>query len=263
MKKVKISIIVFIIFLCVCLISPLLISHPYNTPSGQALEAPSFTHILGTDDLGIDLWAQICYGARISIIVGLGTALLAGGLGSIIGIISGYYGGLIDKLIMRFTDMIIVLPELPVMIVLGAFFGPSVKNIIIVLSIFSWPAPARIIRSKIVSIKEESYVKAAKSFGGGIFHIVSKHILPQVAPLITISVVKLISKAIVAESSLSFLGLGDPLSKSWGMILNHAIDFKGIYFTDYWKWWVVSPLVCIIALVLSVAFISKEIERIG
>ncbi len=141
------------------------------------------------------------------------------------------------------------------------FFGPNLKNVIIVLSIFSWVGPARIIRSKVISIRDENYIKFAKSCGASFFHILRKHILPQIFPLVSISMVKIISKAIIAESSLSFLGLGDPVSKSWGMILNHAIDFDGIYFTNYWKWWITAPLFSIIILVLSFAFIGKEIEN--
>lgn len=112
-----------------------------------------------------------------------------------------------------------------------------------------------------MSIKDENYIKAAKSYGASFLHIFSKHILPQIFPLVSIIMVKIISKAIIVESSLSFLGLGDPVSKSWGMILNHAIDFDGIYFTDYWKWWITVPLFSIIILVLSFAFIGKEIEN--
>ncbi len=97
-----------------------------------------------------------------------------------------------------------------------------------------------------MSIKDENFIKAAKSYGASFFHILRKHILPRIFPLVSISMVKIISKAIIAESSLSFLGLGNPVSKSWGMILNHAIDFDGIYFTDYWKWWITAPLLLLL-----------------
>ncbi len=129
---------------------------------------------------------------------------LAGAFGSFVGMVSGYYGGLVDKFLMRFTDLMLVLPQLPVMIVLAAFFGPNLKNVIIVLSIFSWVGPARIIRSKVISIKGENYIEFAKSCGANFFHILRKHILPQIFPLVSISMVKIISKAIIAESSLSF-----------------------------------------------------------
>ena len=258
--KIGLAVVLMVLFLAV--FSDWLALHPYSIPSGDALEAPGAGHWLGTDDLGIDIWAQICFGARISILVGFGTALLAGIGGSIIGIFSGYSGGLTDKLVMRVTDLIIVLPDLPMMIVLGAFFGPSIRNIIIVLALFSWTVPARIVRSKVLAVKQENYVSAATSYGAGFWHLTLRHFLPNILPLVMVSVIRLTSRAIVAEASLAFLGLGDPTSKSWGLILNHAINFKGIYFTDYWKWWVVTPITAIMLLVTAIAFISRDIERI-
>lgn len=258
----KIGAIVVFIILFIGIFADWLSVHSYSIPSGDSLEAPGTVHWLGTDDLGIDIWAQICFGARISIIVGFGTALLAGIGGSIIGMFSGYFGGMTDKIVMRITDIMIVLPDVPIMIVLGAFFGSSIKNIIIVLALFSWTIPARIVRSKVLSIKREKYVVAAKSYGANFLHLTLRHFLPNIFPLVMVSVIRLVSRAIVAEAGLAFLGLGDPTSKSWGLILNYAINFRGIYFTDYWKWWVVSPIAAIVLLVTAIAFISRDIERI-
>lgn len=260
MGKTGLAILLLIILLA--FFGPLLSSNPHNVPSGDALEAPSLKHWLGTDDLGIDIWAQICYGARISVIIGISTALLSGVGGSIIGMAAGYFGKRTDKIIMRITDIIIVLPDLPVMIVLGAFFGPDVKNIIIVLTLFLWTYPARIVRSKVLSLKEEKYFLAAKSFGAGFGHLVQRHIIPHISPLVMVSTMKIINRAIIAEASLAFLGLGDPASKSWGMILNRAVNFKGIYFTNFWKWWVLSPVAAILLLVVSLSFICRDIEKI-
>lgn len=217
---------------------------------------------MGTDDLGIDLWAQICYGARNSIVVGTTTALLSCLMGTTLGILSGYYGGIMDYVITGIIDMMMAIPSLPIMIVVGAFFGSSIKNIVIVLSLLSWAMPARIIRSKIISLKQESYIKVAQGYGANFIYLTLKHFLPQIFSLITINFIKLISKAIISEASLSFLGLGDPTSKSWGLILHYALNFPGIYFTDYWKWWVIYPLLCIMLLVLSMAFIGKELEKV-
>ncbi|WP_346884122.1 ABC transporter permease [Clostridium sp. UBA4395] len=258
----KVCIFIIIVMILIGIFSNIISIQPYNVPSGQALEPPSKIHWLGTDDIGIDIWAQICYGAKISITIGLISAVLAGVGGSIIGIFSGYFGGLLDKIIMRIIDMIIIIPNLPMMIVLGAFLGPSIKNIVVILVLFSWTTPARIVRSKILSIKQEKYILVAKSYGANFIHLTRKHFLPSIMPIMMVSVIKLISKAIVAEASMAFLGLGDPTTKSWGLILNHAIGFKGIYYTDYWKWWVISPLTAIILLVVSIAFISRELEKI-
>jgi peptide/nickel transport system permease protein len=253
--------IIFIVLL-LAVFSNYLSIYPHDIPSGASLEAPGLAHWLGTDDLGIDIWAQICFGAGISIIIGFGTAFFAGIGGSIAGLFSGYIGGFTDKIFMRITDIMIALPDLPVMILLGAFFGPDIKNIIIVLTLFSWTNPARVIRSKILSLKHENYITAAKSYGAGFLHLTFRHFLPVILPLIMVSFIRVLNRAIVVEASLAFLGLGNPVSKSWGLILNHAINFKGIYLTDYWKWWVVTPAAAIMLLVISSAFIVRDIEKI-
>lgn len=258
--KLALSFIIIILF--VGIFSSIICIHPYNLPSGLSFESPSREHILGTDDLGIDLFSQICYGGKLSLTVGIITAILSGIVGMILGVLSGYYGGIIDTIIMRVVDIATVLPDLPMMILLGSFFGPSIKNVIIVLVLFSWSTPTRIIRSKVISIKKENYVVVAKSYGASFYYLMFKHFLPQVLPILMVTVIKLTSKAIVAEASLSFLGLADPTSKSWGLILNHAINFKGIYFTNYWKWWVIAPLVAIILLIFSISIISRDLEKI-
>lgn len=258
----KVSIIFIMTTIFIGVFSSYIYPHPHDLPSGKALESPNKNHLFGTDDLGIDLLSQVCFGAKISIIIGFSTSILAGLGGAILGIISGYYGGVIDRIIMRIADMMIALPDLPMMILLGAFFGPSLKNVILVLVFFSWTTPARIVRSKIISIKEENYITASRSYGANFIHLFQKHFLPQILPILTVTIIKITSKAIVAEAGLSFLGLGDPTSKSWGLILNHAINFKGIYFTDYWKWWVTIPLLATISLILAISYISKDLERI-
>ena len=258
----RLALVILLVVILFGLGADLFAFHSPQLPSGPALEGPSRVHWLGTDDLGIDLWAQICQGARISILVGFGVAVLAGIGGGLIGMLAGYYGGCIDRLVMRTIDLMLVLPDLLLMIVLGAFFGPSISNIIIVLSLLSWAAPARIVRSRLISLKQEQRVTAAYSYGAGFWHLTRYHFLPELLPLLMVSNIKLVGKTIVAEASLSFLGLGDPTAKSWGIILNHAINFPGIYFTPYWRWWVLSPLVALTVLIAAIAVLSRDIEKI-
>jgi len=257
-----VSLTIIAAILIVGILAPYICKHPHNTPSGNALEAPNKEHPMGTDDLGIDLFSQVCHGARPSLVVGFGTALLANILGVLIGIIAGYYGNIIDKIFMVLTDIMMAIPELPILIVLGAFLGPDVKNIILVLSILSWTKPCRTIRSKILSLKQENYIKVAQGYGASFFYILSHHFLPQIFPLIATSFIKTLNKAIIAEASLSFLGLGDPTSKSWGLIIHHALNFEGIFFTDFWHWWVMLPLSVLLFLVIAVAFLSRDMEKI-
>lgn len=176
--------------------------------------------------------------------------------------IAGYFGGFVDRMIMRMTDVMIVIPELPMMIVLGVFFGSKVYNIILVLVLFSWTNPARIVRSKVLSMKQDKYITVARSYGAGFFYLTRYHFLPGLLPLVSISIIRLTGRGIVAEAGLSFLGLGDPTWKSWGLILNHAIQFKGIYFTEFWKWWVTVPLFSITLLVAVIAILARDCEKL-
>lgn len=258
----KISILVILLIFLAAVLAPWISLHPHKSSSGPALSPPGKGHLLGTDDLGIDLWAQLCYGARISLIVGFGTAFLAALGGGLVGIIAGYAGGWVDKIIMRLIDIMIVLPDFPLMIVLAAFLGPSVFNIIIVLALFSWVFPARIVRAQILMLKEHNFIKAAETYGAGVRYLLWKHFLPAVFPLMAVNMIRQTGRAIVSEAGLSFLGLGDPTSKSWGLIINHATGFRGIYFTEFWKWWLLYPWLALTLVVLSLAFISRELERI-
>ncbi len=257
------ALLILMLLVLTALFAPLLAWHPPDVSSGPALTPPGDGHLMGTDDLGVDLWAMIVFGARVSIIVGLGTALLAGLGGSIAGIASAYKGGWMDRVIMRLVDIMIVLPDLPVMIVLAAFFGPSLSNIIIVLALFSWSRPARLIRAQTLSLKEQPYVKMAAHYGGGFFYLLFRHFLPELLPLLLVNMIRLAGMAIIAEASLAFLGLGDPTSRSWGLIINHAVNFSGIYFTPFWQWWLLYPWLFLTLLVTSLALLGRDLERVA
>lgn len=258
--KAGMAIIVFL--LALSLISFLFMGEAHKIPGGASLSPPGSAHWLGTDDLGIDLFAQICHGAAISMLVGFSSALLAGIGGSVLGVLAGYYGGWVDRLITSLCDVMASIPQMPLMIVLGAFFGASLTNIILVIALISWVGPARTARAKALSMRSEPYITAAKSYGAGFLHLLGKHFIPGILPIMMVGVIRIMSHAIVAEAGLSFLGLGDPLSKSWGVILNHSINFPGIYFTDFWKWWILAPLTALMLLVVSISFIGRDLERI-
>lgn len=257
--KAGLAVLLFILATGVC--SLLFMGDTHRVPSGDSLESPSLRHILGTDDLGIDIAAQLCRGALVSVLVGLGAAVLAGAGGSSLGMLAGYAGGWPDRLISGLCDVLTAIPQLPLMIVLGAFLGPSLRNIVFVVALLSWVGPARIARAKTLSMRREKFIVAAACYGASFSHIAAKHLAPALAPLVAASVLRIIGHAVVAEAGLTFLGLGDPTSKSWGMILNRSMSFGGIYFTDFWKWWVLPPLVALTMLVVSTAFIARDLEK--
>ncbi|BHH85845.1 ABC transporter permease [Desulforhopalus sp. 52FAK] len=256
----RLGLLILLMVVFIAIAAPLICKHSPRLPSGTALAPPDSIHWMGTDELGVDIWAQVAFGARISLVVGLGTALIAGGGGAIAGIAAGYRGGLTDLLLMRTIDVLLVLPDLPVMIVLAAFFGPSVVTIIVVLSAFSWVMSARIIRSRMLSLKERRYIKAAESYGGGVIYLMYRHFLPELFPLIAVGMIRLAGRAIVAEAGLSFLGLGDPTSRSWGLIIHNGLNFPGIYYTDFWKWWLLYPWLALTLVVTSLALLGKDLE---
>lgn len=255
-----------LILLAITLLSvtaPVICTYSHKMISGPPLTPPGQTHFLGTDELGVDLWSQICHGARISLVIGLGTALLAGLGGAMAGILAGYIGGRTDTVLMRLIDIMIVLPDLPAMIVLAAFFGPSMLTIVMVLSLFSWVHTARIVRSKVLSLKQRRYIHAAEIYGAGPGYLMRHHFLPEIFPLAAVSMIRLTGRAIVAEAGLSFLGLGDPTSRSWGLIIHHATSFRGIYYTEFWKWWLLYPWLGLTLMVTSLALVGRDLEKIA
>lgn len=257
--------VIFLVLVCALAVLPLFSFLKSGTlPTGKALMPPSSEHWFGTDDLGIDLFASICAGAKSSIVLAAGSALFAALGGSILGMIAGYSGGVIDEIIVSAVDFFISIPDLLLMVVLGAFLGPGLGNIIFAISLVSWIMPAKIARSEMLKIKKENYIKLAAAYGANFRHLFLWHFWKPLFSLMVISVIRIMNKAILAEASLAYLGLGDPLSKSWGMTITRAMDFPNIYLTDFWKWWLVFPTAIMVLTVLSVAVIGKEMEkRIG
>ena len=258
----KIGIIGLLIVVSMAIFAPLITIYQSDKITGDSLESPNADHILGTDELGMDIWSQICYGARMSLTIGLAVALLAGIGGGALGILAGYKGGTADQALMRVIDVTMALPSFPLLVVISAFLGPSILNVVLILVLFSWAKPARIARSQTLSIKNNNYITAARNYGAGPFYLLRKHILPEVMPILLVLIIGITSYAIIAEAGLAFLGLGDPTSKSWGMMLNYATGFRSIYFTPYWQWWLLPPLFMLIFLLLCLAFISRDLERV-
>jgi ABC-type dipeptide/oligopeptide/nickel transport system permease subunit len=215
---------------------------------GLLLHGTSFGY-LGTDHHGRSLFAQLVYGTQISLYLGVLVAVFSVVLGLTVGLAAGYLGKLADEILMRTTDILLVLPGLPLLIVLIAVLGASIENLIILLGVLGWMGFARMVRSSVLSIKERPYVEAAKAVGAGRFHIILHHILPSVMSLTYISLATSVPGAITAEASLSWLGFFDPLKMSWGRMLNAVFEANAI--TNWW--WVLPP--GLVISILSVAFI--------
>ncbi len=216
--------------------------------------------LLGTDHLGSDIWSQLVYGTRIALAIGLSAAFIAVVIGTTVGLVAGYFGGVIDEILMRIVDIMLAVPSMPVLIILGALFGKSIVNIVALLALFSWMGVARIVRAQTLSLKERTFVEAAKASGASSRYVILSHILPNTVPLIFANLVLRIPSAILTEASLSFLGLGDPRVPTWGKILQNARQFGG--FTKLAWWWLIPPGLALTFLSLAFVFIGNAVNEI-
>jgi len=248
-------------FLVIAVFAPFLAPFDPMDRVGVPFTKPNGKFLLGTNDIGQDILSEILYGSRVSLLIGIIAALISISLGVIIGVVSGYYGGKVDSFLMRVVDLVLVIPFLPLMILLAAFVGPSFWNIILVISLISWASPARVIRSQVLNLKTKGYVEAAKSIGTKMSTIMYKHITPGIIPIALSQFVMAASNAILIEASLSFLGLGDPFTKSWGTILYYA-QARGAFLTDAWLWWILPPGLLITMLIIGFAFTGYSLEEI-
>lgn len=251
-----------LLFLLVAVFGPFII--PFSALEIGEVEdmllPPGGEHLLGTDDMGRDILANLIAGSRISLLVGVLATLISMTIGCTIGIMSGYFGKRIDQLLMRFTDFFLVIPWLPLMMVLAAILGTSIWNIIFVIGITSWPGTARVVRAQTLSVKERQFVERTISLGAGSGHIMLHHILPNVFPLVFANTVLVASVAIVSETTLSFLGLGDPSRASWGMMLHYAFECGAASAGAYWYY--LPPGICVVAVLLSFTLMGYAFDEI-
>ena len=212
------------------------------------MEGGSLSALLGTDFQGRDILSRLIYGARVSLIVGLMGTLVAGGIGTAMGILSGYLGGWVDQLIMRVTDAWLALPAIVFAIFLAAMVGPSMWNIIVILGLVYWTRYARVIRGEVLSLRERDFVKLAEIAGASRLRVIRKHILPNVLNTATVLASLTVGVVIIAEASLSFLGVGvPPPQPAWGLMLSEA---RPTLMAGQW-WLTVFPGVCILLIVLA------------
>ena len=217
-------------------------------------------YVLGTTAAGYDIFSQLIYGARPALIVGLVAAVMTVGIGTMIGLTAGYYGGYVDDALMRLVDFVYGLPLLPTVIVLVTVLGASLENIILAFILLQWRTSARVIRSLVLSLRERSFVKAAKVAGASNWRIISRHIAPNVLPMSFLYGAFAIAWAILAEAGVSFLGLGDPNSVSWGVMLQGARVYSAM--AEGTWWWFVPPGICIALVVISGFLIGRGYEEI-
>jgi peptide/nickel transport system permease protein len=224
------------------------------------LHPPSAAYPFGTDDLGRSVLTLTIQGSKISLLVGVAATLITMVIGAFVGIVAGYRGGVVDVLLMRFTDFGLVIPWLALAIVLASILGPSLGTIILVIGVTSWPGTARLVRAQTLSVKERPYVERARALGASGWHLVTRHILPNVFPVIFANTILVVAIAILSETTLSFLGLGDPFSVSWGSILEGAFA-AGAATIGAW-WWLLAPGLAIVLVVLAFTMCGFALDEI-
>ena len=255
-----VGVVIVLTLLFTAVFAPALAPYDPTERVGTPFLPPSADHLLGTNDVGQDLLSELIFGTRVSLTVGIIAALVAMLIGTTVGIIAGYYPKRVGAVLMRFVDVVLILPFLPLLIVLAAYLGRSLTNTILVIGVLIWAAPARVIRSQVLSLRSREYVLASRSMGARDRWVIIRHILPRTGLLATGSFVRAVSAAILLEAALSFLGLGDPIQKSWGSILFWA-QSRGAFLTPAWKWWVLPPGLAIMAASLGFALIAFAVEE--
>lgn len=257
-KKALLGLLILTVIIFGAIFAPFITPYDPNAHDFAFLEAPSGTHILGTDDLGRDLFTRIIYGARISLFVGLVTVVTSMVIGVLLGLLAGYYGGWIDNVIMRYIDLQWAFPNFIIAVYLVAVFGTGLSNVIVAVTLAFLDDFARIARGMALTIRELEYVVAARALGASDMRILLLHILPNaVAPVIVLATIS-VSYAILAEAGLSFLGLGvKPSTPTWGLILSDARSF----FSRAW-WLAVFPGLAIMLTVLSINFLGDALRDV-
>lgn len=254
----------FVFFVLVSVVGPSLLNadpmRVHYLPDGKVarLLTPAEFAPLGTDFYGRDVFAQLVLGARTALIVSLLSTFIMALVGTNIGLAAGYFGGRVDALLMRFTDLAYSVPFLPFAVILVALLKPSMWNIVLTISCLMWRTTARVIRSQVLTVRQQTFVKAARVAGASHARIIYQHIFPNVLPMTLLYLAFGISYSVLSEASLSFLGFGDPERMSWGQMLYFAYTSASI--RTAW-WWTVPPGACITLFVLSVFLIGRQFER--
>ena len=243
-------------------IAPYYWTHPPGSPLGvDLLQRPSPEHILGTNQNGEDIFSRIIYGSQISLLIGFSASIVAVFLGTTVGLLSGYYGGILDVILMRITDVFLCLPTLPLMLIFLVMFGQGLQNIIIVIAILGWTGTARMVRSEALSLRERPLTEAAHALGASDGYILIHHILPNTLPLILANMILGVVSAILSEAGIAFLGFTDIHGQpSWGIILHWAWKNAALLANKWW--WFMPPGLLIMLTTLGFVFISHTADKV-
>jgi len=254
---------ILVAFIALALLAPLLFSSDelnVTKATGGTLKPPSGSYWLGTDEAGRSVLALVVWGARISLLVGFAATVISMAIGTVVGIASGHFGTWVGAILERITDWFLVIPFLPLAIALSTVLGASLLNVIVVIGVTSWPGTARLVRAQTLSVEARPYLERARVLGGGHWHQMSRHVLPNVMPLVLANTTLTVAIAILSETTLSFLGLGDPFRVSWGSMLDDAFA-AGAISSGAW-WYLLPPGLCVVIVVLAFTLVGRALENV-
>ena len=264
-KYAMTGIFIYLFFIVIALIGPSIAPYdPYEVlrEGGKVIfnQGPSARHLMGTTNMARDIFSQLLYGAKPALLVGFSAAFSVVFIGTLVGLVAGYFQGKIGEFLMRMTDIAFGIPFTPFIIVLVAFLGPSIWNIVLGMALLLWRDTARVIRSQVLTVKERTYIESARVSGASEFRIIFVHIMPNILPLSFLYGSLAMGWAILTEAAVSFLGFGDPKSMSWGFMLNDAFISQAM--SRGAMYWILPPGICIMLMVMAAFFIGRGSEEI-
>lgn len=261
-KKALIGVSILLVIILVAIFAPLLTPYGASARVGRPHQPPSWEHWMGTTRVGRDVWTQLIYGARTSLAVGFGAGLMITVIGTVLGIIAGYKRGTTDEVINFFTNMVLVIPNLPLLLVLAAFIGQASPLVIaLILGFTSWAWGVRVTRAQTLSIREKDFVKSAEMLGEPSWRIMSFEIFPNLLSIVGINFIGSVIFAVITEATLEFLGLGDPNAVSWGIMLYNAQNSSALTVGAWWD--MLAPCFALALLGLSLALINFAIDEVA
>ncbi len=254
----RIGLLLLCLMVGLALFAPLLTPYsPSQRTDASAFSPPSHDHPLGTNDARQDIWTRLIYGARTSLSVAVGVALLSGLISATIGSTSAIFGGIYDRFWMRVVDAMLAIPAVIIVILVATYLQPNLMLMIVLISAMSWPGGARVIRAQTLSLKERMHVSAARTFGAGWRHILCRHILPDLGPVLLAIMIQDARAAVFMEAGLSFLGIADPSMISWGKMMQYARVFT---YLDVWKWWLLPTGIALSITLVGLSLIGYSLE---
>lgn len=254
----RLGLAILVITVCAAVAAPLITTYNPAQQTPDFFQPPSGRHLLGTNDVGQDIFTQLLYGARVSLLVAASVAILSTCISVFAGAAAGFCGGIFEKAIMRIVDTLLVIPPMLIVIIVAGYIQPGLESLVLLLSLLSWPGGARIIRSQTLVLKEKAHVRAARTFGAGPVYILARHIIPDLGPVIAANLIQSARRAVFMEAGLSFLGVTDPVTISWGKMLSHALKYV---YLDVWKWWLLPVGISLSLTVMGFAFVGYAMEE--